>query len=60
MFGDGSENHYPGSEVPLQRKRRKGTSDRTQQGFSNDQTNQIIAFHWWNLRLIGRSYWQVR
>ena len=46
---------YPGSEVPLQRKQRKGTSGRRQRGYSNDRTNQIIAFHWWNLRLIGRS-----
>ena len=46
---------YPGSEGPLQRKRRKGPSGRTQRAFSNDRTNQIIAFHWWNLGLIGRS-----
>ena len=37
------------------KKAKKGTSGRTQRGFSNDRTNQIIAFHWWNLRLIGRS-----
>ena len=36
---------YPGSEVPLQRKRRKGSSGSMQRGFSNDRTNQIIPFH---------------
>ena len=46
---------YPGSEVPVQRKQRKGPSGRTQRSFSNDRTNQIIAFHWWNLGLIGKS-----
>ena len=54
-YSERKHSTYPGSEVPLQRKRRKGPSGRTQRGFSNGRTNQIIAFHWWNLGLIGRS-----
>ena len=51
-FDQNRATSYPRSEVPLQRKRRKGPSGRTQRGFSNDRTDQIIAFHW---GLIGRS-----
>ena len=37
------------------KKAKKGNLWPHSADFSNDRTNQIIAFHWWNLRLIGRS-----